>query len=89
LTNIGDIVYGEVEIFIQKNLISCLEKSHKTKSKRRPWDHKSKTAELGATNEEFAQVFFNKDDVSWVKLLWSKYYINGKVPGQTIKGSFW
>jgi hypothetical protein len=33
--------------------------------------------------------FFYKDDVSWVKLLWSKYYINGKVPGQTIKGSFW
>jgi hypothetical protein len=60
LTNTGDIVYGEVEIFIQKNLISCLEKSHKTKSKRRPWDHKSKTAELGATHEEFAQVFFIK-----------------------------
>jgi hypothetical protein len=32
--------------------------------------------------------FFNKDDLPWVKLLWSKYYSNGKLPCQTKKGSF-
>jgi hypothetical protein len=33
--------------------------------------------------------FFNMMDLPWVKLLWSKYYRNGKVPGQSPKGSFW
>jgi hypothetical protein len=33
--------------------------------------------------------FYNKQDLPWVKLVWSKYYSNGKVPGHTIKGSFW
>jgi hypothetical protein len=32
--------------------------------------------------------FFNRDDFPWVKLLCSKYYPNGKLPGQTKKGSF-
>jgi hypothetical protein len=27
--------------------------------------------------------FFNKADLPWVKLLWSKYYSNGKVSGTT------
>jgi hypothetical protein len=30
--------------------------------------------------------FFNKAYLPWVKLLWSKYYSNGKVPGTTKKG---
>jgi hypothetical protein len=30
--------------------------------------------------------FFNKADLPWVKLLWSKYYSNGKVSGTTKKG---
>jgi hypothetical protein len=33
--------------------------------------------------------FFNKEDFPWVKLLWSKYYAHGQVPGQVKKGSFW
>jgi hypothetical protein len=33
--------------------------------------------------------FFNRADLSWVKLLWSKYYPNGKVLGSTRKGGFW
>jgi hypothetical protein len=29
--------------------------------------------------------FFNKVDLSWVQLLWSQYYSNGKVPGNVRK----
>jgi hypothetical protein len=32
--------------------------------------------------------FYNKEDVPWVQLLWSKYYTNGNVPGHNMKGSF-
>jgi hypothetical protein len=32
---------------------------------------------------------FNKNDLPWVNLVWSNYYRNGTVPGQTKKGSFW
>jgi hypothetical protein len=34
-------------------------------------------------------IFFNKNDLPWVHLVWSNYYKNGKVPGETRKGSFW
>jgi hypothetical protein len=33
--------------------------------------------------------FFSRDDLPWVNLIWEKYYRNGKVPGHTLKGSFW
>jgi hypothetical protein len=33
--------------------------------------------------------FFTKADISWIKLLWAKYYPNGRVSGQVMKGSFW
>ena len=33
--------------------------------------------------------FFNKADVSWVGLLWSRLYSNGRLPSETKKGSFW
>jgi hypothetical protein len=33
--------------------------------------------------------FYNREDLPWIKLLWSKYYTNGKVLGQSMKGSFW
>jgi hypothetical protein len=33
--------------------------------------------------------FYSKDDLPWIKLLWNKYYTNGKLLDQTIKGSFW
>ena len=33
--------------------------------------------------------FFNKADIPWVKLVWEKYYPNGKLPGNSKKGSFW
>jgi hypothetical protein len=32
--------------------------------------------------------FFNKADMSWVQLLWSQYYSNGKVPSIARKGGF-
>jgi hypothetical protein len=32
---------------------------------------------------------FNKGDLPWVKLIWSQYYLNGKVPGIVTKGGFW
>lgn len=34
--------------------------------------------------------FYNKKDVSWVKLIWETYYTNGEVPhtGGEV-GSFW
>jgi hypothetical protein len=32
---------------------------------------------------------FNKTDLPWVHLLWYQYYSNGKIPGQTLKGSYW
>jgi hypothetical protein len=33
--------------------------------------------------------FFNKQDLPWVNLIWMQYYSNGRVPGHTMKGSFW
>jgi hypothetical protein len=33
--------------------------------------------------------FFSKQDLPWVKLIWEKYYSNGKLPEKTNKGSFW
>jgi hypothetical protein len=33
--------------------------------------------------------FYSRNDMPWVHLIWEKYYRNGKVPGHTIKGSFW
>lgn len=33
--------------------------------------------------------FFNKRDIPWVTMAWEKHYKNGKLPGQTKKGSFW
>jgi hypothetical protein len=33
--------------------------------------------------------FFNRADLPWVKLLWSQYYSNGKVPGIATKCGFW
>jgi hypothetical protein len=33
--------------------------------------------------------FFNKQDLPWVKLIWTKYYSNGRLPGHTMNGSFW
>jgi hypothetical protein len=35
------------------------------------------------------QKFFNKADLRWVKLIWSQYYSNRKVPGIVTKGGFW
>jgi hypothetical protein len=32
---------------------------------------------------------FNKHDLPWGKLIWTKYYTNGTVRGHTMKGSFW
>jgi hypothetical protein len=31
---------------------------------------------------------FSKADLPWVKLVWSQYYGNGRLPGSTRKGSF-
>lgn len=33
--------------------------------------------------------FFNTHDLPWVNLIWTKYYSNRRVPGHTMKGSFW
>jgi hypothetical protein len=33
--------------------------------------------------------FFNKADLPLVKLIWSQYYSNRKVPGIVTKGGFW
>jgi hypothetical protein len=30
--------------------------------------------------------FYSNADLPWVKLIWSKYYNNGKFPGQVLKG---
>jgi hypothetical protein len=32
--------------------------------------------------------FYNKEELSWVQLIWSNYYRNGHIPGQAKKGSF-
>jgi hypothetical protein len=34
-------------------------------------------------------MFFSKDNLPWVNLIWSQYYSNGWVPGNAKKGSFW
>jgi hypothetical protein len=33
--------------------------------------------------------FFNKHDLPWVNLIWTKYYSNGNVLGHIMKVSFW
>jgi hypothetical protein len=33
--------------------------------------------------------FFSKDNLPWVNLIWSQYYRNGSVPGNSKYGSFW
>jgi hypothetical protein len=33
--------------------------------------------------------FFNKQGLPWVQLIWTNYYNNGRITGQTKKGSFW
>jgi hypothetical protein len=33
--------------------------------------------------------FFTKVDVPWVKLIWTQYYANGKIPRNGMGGSFW
>jgi hypothetical protein len=33
--------------------------------------------------------FYMKEDLPHGKLIWSKYYRNGKVPGSIMKSSFW
>jgi hypothetical protein len=33
--------------------------------------------------------FFSKVDLPWVKLLWTQYYTNGKIPVNGMKDSFW
>jgi hypothetical protein len=33
--------------------------------------------------------FYMKEDLPHGKLIWSKYYRNGKVSGSFMKGSFW
>jgi hypothetical protein len=34
-------------------------------------------------------IFSSKQDLPWVKLVWDKYYKNGKLPDHRMKGSFW
>jgi hypothetical protein len=33
--------------------------------------------------------FFSKQDLSWVKIIWDRYYKNDKLPRKTNRGSFW
>jgi hypothetical protein len=33
--------------------------------------------------------FLNRRDILWVTMVWKKHYPNGKLPGNTKKGSFW
>jgi hypothetical protein len=33
--------------------------------------------------------FFNKQELPCVQLIWTNYYNNGRIPGQTKMGSFW
>jgi hypothetical protein len=48
---------------------------------------------LRAQNEDLLMKnldkFYNGEELPWVQLLWTKYYSNGKVHGQSMKGSFW
>lgn len=38
---------------------------------------------------KFLHKFYSKAPIPWVRLVWDKYYSNGKMPGQQKKGSFW
>ena len=33
--------------------------------------------------------FYNHKDIPWVHLVWNTYHCNGKLPGQSLEGSFW
>jgi hypothetical protein len=33
--------------------------------------------------------FYNKADLPWVHLIWSKYYLGAVPHGENLKGSFW
>jgi hypothetical protein len=37
----------------------------------------------------FLHKFYNKEDLPWLRLLWSQYYSNGQVLGQVKRGSLW
>lgn len=38
---------------------------------------------------KFPLKFFSQANIQWVKLVWAKYYNDGKLPGKHKKGSFW
>jgi hypothetical protein len=38
---------------------------------------------------KYLHKFFNQEDISWVHLIWEKYYGNGTLPSCHKKGSFW
>jgi hypothetical protein len=51
-------------------------------------NHKIQIAEYCSPHENLHK-YFAKADLPWVQLIWAKYYPNGKLPRQVIKGSFW
>jgi hypothetical protein len=70
-----------------------LESGDKAKIKKPKLKGGLGVIKLGMHNEvllmKHLHKFFSKQDLPWVKLIWGKYYSNGKLPKKTNKGSFW
>jgi hypothetical protein len=89
LTNTKNIAYEEEVTFKAKKATTCcMEVSVKTKD-----EGGLGIIKLRLQNDAFLMKnlhkFFNKADLPWVQLLWSKYYSNGKVPDTVKRGGFW
>lgn len=38
---------------------------------------------------KYLHKFYNREDIPWVNLVWECYYTDGRLPGNTNRGSFW
>jgi hypothetical protein len=72
----------------EKTSFSCLKNGNKAKMKGGIGVIKLRV-QNDALLLKNLHMFFNKADLPWVHLIWNKYYSNGKLPGQTMKYSFW
>jgi hypothetical protein len=87
LTSIGDIAYGEGDLNAKKTLAAW--KLVTGPKKKRGLGVLKLRIQNDALLMKHLHKFFIKAHLPWVKLIWNKYYNNGRVPGQRNKGSFW
>jgi hypothetical protein len=88
LTNSENYDYGGVLISMQGKNQRLHERGMQIKEGRRIGSDRSQNSECGPTLKTF-DVFFNREDIPWVGLIWESYYEAGSLPSMAKKGSFW